>query len=58
MTVTRGEGGEGNGGKKEKVKDHVQRTHEQGQWVGDCLWDHWLDKAEDSNGGKNEDYCN
>ena len=56
LTVTTGKGDEDNGGKKGKgqVKEHVQRTHGQGQWGGDCLWERGLDETRESNGGRGE----
>ena len=36
-----------------RMKENVQRTHGQGQWVGDCLWEWGLDAAGENNGRKN-----
>ena len=52
--MTRGVWKGGNGEKKEKgeVKENVQKTHGQGQWVGDCLWEQGWDRAGESSGGR------
>ena len=42
-------GEEGNNGKEGEC---VQRTHGQGQWGGDCVWEQGLDRAGESNEGK------
>ena len=34
---------------KGQVKEHVQRTHGQGQWGRDCLWEQGLDRAGERN---------
>ena len=47
LTVTRGEGEEDHG----KEGEHVQRTHGQGQWGGDYLWEQGLDRAGERKGG-------
>ena len=42
LTVMVGGRGEGNNGRKKRkcqVKEHVQSTHEHGQWGGGCLWE-------------------
>ena len=47
LTVTRGEEEGDNKGKKEKghVKEHVLKTHGQGQWGGDYLWEQVLHRV-------------
>ena len=49
LTGTRGDGGGRYWGKE---GEHIQRTHGQGQWRGNCLWEHRLVRVGDTNGGK------
>ena len=39
-------------GKEEEgqVKECIQKTHRQGRWDGDCLWEWGLDEARESGG--------